>query len=105
MNLKSTFSISGGAVLVALYIAFGYAGQILCNVIGVAYPTYVSMKAIESKQTTDDTKWLTYWVMFSCFTIFEEMFVFVTNFIPFYWLLKVIWKQKQIPSGRHINLI
>jgi receptor expression-enhancing protein 5/6 len=99
MNLKSTFSISGGAVLVALYIAFGYAGQILCNVIGVAYPTYVSMKAIESKQTTDDTKWLTYWVMFSCFTIFEEMFVFVTNFIPFYWLLKVIWKQKKFHLG------
>jgi receptor expression-enhancing protein 5/6 len=74
---------------VALYIAFGYAGQIICNIIGVAYPTYISMKAIESKPTADDTKWLTYWVLFSCFTIFEQVFVFVTNLIPFYWLLKV----------------
>lgn len=27
----------------------------------MAYPAYISMKAVETKEKTDDTKWLTYW--------------------------------------------
>lgn len=47
------------------------------------------VKAIESKQKDDDTKWLTYWVVYSAFSLvefFTDIFLF---WIPFYWLLKV----------------
>ena len=47
------------------------------------------MKAIESREKDDDKLWLTYWVVYSVFSLvefFTDIFLF---WIPFYWLLKV----------------
>ena len=47
------------------------------------------VKAIESHNKEDDTKWLTYWVVYSAFALLEfftDIFLF---WIPFYWFLKV----------------
>lgn len=88
-NLIFFHLISGFVVILALYLAFGWAAQFFCNVIAVAYPAYISIKAIESPDTRDDTKWLTYWVVFACFTNIEYFSSLITQIIPFYWLLKV----------------
>jgi len=51
-----------------------------------------SIKAIETKQKDDDTKWLTYWVVYSVFHLMEffaDIFLF---WIPLYWFFKVILK-------------
>jgi hypothetical protein len=47
------------------------------------------IKAIESKEKDDDTKWLTYWVTYAFFSLlefFSDIFLF---WIPFYNLSKV----------------
>ena len=41
------------------------------KIIAVAYPMYASFKAVESTNKADDTQWLTYWVVYACFTILE----------------------------------
>uniref|UniRef100_A0A8D8B0U1 Receptor expression-enhancing protein n=1 Tax=Culex pipiens TaxID=7175 RepID=A0A8D8B0U1_CULPI len=92
----------GGVAIVVLYLAFGYAAQILCNAIGVAYPAYVSMKAIETRTKEDDTKWLTYWVIYGVLSVFEHVSLFLVQAIPFYWLLKCaffIWCMVPIENN------
>jgi len=63
-----------------------------------------SIKAIETKQKDDDTKWLTYWVVYSVFHLMEffaDIFLF---WIPLYWFFKVIIRENCITRNRFTAL-
>lgn len=81
----------GIIVFLGIYLMVGYGGDFLCNFLGFLYPAYASIKAIESKEKDDDTKWLTYWVVYSVFHLvefFADIFLF---WIPLYWFLKCVF--------------
>merc|ERR1712212_83854 len=78
-------------VLIVVWLGSGHAGQLVCNAIGFLYPAYSSIKAIESHKKEDDTKWLTYWVVYATFSMLESFSDIIIGWLPFYWLSKCLF--------------
>ena len=63
-------------------------------VVGFVYPAYASYKALESKTPESAAQWLTYWCVFSIFTVVEFFLDYFLVELPLYYLAKllfVIW--------------
>lgn len=90
-GVNRLYLFMGFVVFMALYLVFGYAGQLISNCVGFLYPAYRSMKALETSTKDDDVKWLTYWVVFAFFSTFEYFSDTLLYWIPFYWLFKCLF--------------
>jgi len=78
------YALGTGVALVMLGIGQTY----ITNIIGVAYPAFMSFMALESEGLDDDKQWLTYWVCFGFFNIVDQFAGIILSFIPFYFFLK-----------------
>jgi receptor expression-enhancing protein 5/6 len=72
-------------------VVIGYLDQYIVCFLAVVFPTISSIRAIESPEEDDDKQWLTYWVVYACFTFIDLFVGFLLKFIPFYFILKMIF--------------
>ncbi|KAK0411619.1 hypothetical protein QR680_005750 [Steinernema hermaphroditum] len=75
-------------LVVIVYLIMGSLAQFFCNLCGFAHPAYASVKALRSKGSDDDRKWLIYWVVFASFSICDFFAESIVGVFPAYWLLK-----------------
>ena len=86
-NLKKIKTLySDCTVVLALLLII--AENCMCKIFGFIYPTYSSIDAIESDDTEDDRRLLTYWVVYSMFSFIEIFVDSLLILVPFYYLLK-----------------
>jgi len=90
-GVKRIYIAQGILGLLSIYMIFGYFAELVCNVVGFVYPAYASIHALESQNKDDDTKWLTYWVVFALFSVVEFFSDIIFSWFPLYWLVKVVF--------------
>ncbi|KAI8820230.1 TB2/DP1, HVA22 family-domain-containing protein [Fimicolochytrium jonesii] len=63
---------------------------LLTNLVGVLYPAYQSLKAVERPEPDDDERWLTYWSVFGGFTLLDTQSHKFDKYTRYYYLAKML---------------
>jgi len=103
-SIPKVYAFLGLIAIYVFFIFFNYGGQFLTNVAGFVIPGYYSMEALFSVSKTDDTRWLTYWVVFAFLAVFESA-VNAVYWFPFYYTFKfvlVLWLALPMTGGAQI---
>ncbi|KAI1422202.1 TB2/DP1, HVA22 family-domain-containing protein [Xylaria sp. FL1777] len=103
-SIPKVYAVIGVVSLYFFFIVFNLGGQLLTNLAGFVIPGYYSLAALFSTSKTDDTQWLTYWVVFSFFTVIESL-ISVVYWFPFYYTFKfvfLLWLSLPAFSGAQL---
>ncbi|KAG2442675.1 hypothetical protein HXX76_002758 [Chlamydomonas incerta] len=73
-----------------MVLSFGLTYYV-CIFAELLFPTYASLKAIQSPGKLDDTQWLTYWVVYAFISTFESVGAIVLQWIPLYYEIKLLF--------------
>ena len=77
-------------ILVSLLVTFCLFGATIVTLtITVLFPAFKSIQALESDGTQDDKEWLTYWIIFGIFSLIDDFFGCILEFIPYYYWIKL----------------
>ena len=65
----------------------------IVHLVGIVYPSFKSIEALESDDIDEPKQWLTYWVCFSIFLIFDQVAgkFLLKKIVPFYFFIKLIF--------------
>jgi len=88
-SVPKVYMVLGVGALYFFLIFFNIGGEFLTNVAGFAIPGWYSMAALFSTSKTDDTQWLTYWVVYAFLTVFESA-ISAVYWFPFYYTFKFV---------------
>jgi len=89
--VPKVYAVLGLGALYFALIFFNVAGHFLVNSAGFAIPAYYSLDALFSASKTDDTQWLTYWIVYAFLTVIESMVNAVYWFRMFWVLLQALF--------------
>merc|ERR1711951_175685 len=78
-----------GGCIITMGLVFSTLAPLVVNLIAFIYLAYKSIKALESNDKDDDSKWLTYWVVYGFFSVMEFFADIILSWFPFYFIAKV----------------
>lgn len=87
-KVPKVYLVMGSLAVMLVLTFFNFAGSLVSSVLGFLYPAYASFRALKTVDKSDDTLWLTYWVVFAFFGLVEHWSDMLLSWFPFYYFLK-----------------
>jgi len=103
-SVPKVYVVLGLLTLYFFLVFFNIAGEFLVNFAGFIIPGYYSLDALFSASKTDDTQWLTYWVVYAFLSVIESM-INAVYWFPFYYTFKfilILWMALPQTGGAQI---
>ena len=93
-SIKDKTGIDGIFVIIflslcVLLVYMGIFESLITSLVGTLYPGFSTIKAIQKNK--DKKEWLTYWVIFGSFLIFDMFSTIIIKVLPYYFVLKIIF--------------
>jgi len=74
-GIRRSFIAIGLIAAVVMTLLSSHGPDLICNLFGFVYPTYATFKTLRREDGySEGDFWLSYWVVFGGFTIFENIF-------------------------------
>ena len=90
-----------GLVLSVIFVYFNIFDTIITNLVGTLYPAFWTIKSIESDELKEQKNWLTYWAVFGSFILVDMFSPVIIKFIPFYFVMKIMFLIYLLMPGSH----
>ncbi|EPY51146.1 ER membrane protein DP1/Yop1 [Schizosaccharomyces cryophilus OY26] len=91
VGVSKLYVFLGVAGVYFLFLIFNMGGPILTNLLAFVMPAFFSIHAIETTNKSDDTQWLTYYLITSFLSVAEYWSKLILYYVPFYWLIKAVF--------------
>jgi receptor expression-enhancing protein 5/6 len=64
---------------------------LIVNIVGFAYPAYISLHNIEYNKSPDNEQWYTYWIIFGMLSILDTFSGFILRWFHLYYISKLLF--------------
>jgi hypothetical protein len=93
-SIKDKTGIDGIFVIIflslcVLLVYLGIFESLITSLVGTLYPGFSTIKAIQKNK--DKKEWLTYWIIFGSFLIFDMFSTIIIKVVPYYFVVKIIF--------------
>lgn len=90
-GLPPDMVLGGAVLLVGLPLAWMFGYSIVIVIMTCFYPVFQSIRTIENRNEAGINFWMSFWIVFGCFKVFEMVFGFILAFIPLMWLWRLLF--------------
>ena len=93
-------------LLCIILVYIGILGSLITKMIATLYPGFCTIKSLQNNKNKKE--YLTYWVIYGCFIIFDKFSNLIIKIVPFYFILKIlflIWIKVKLLMLKKVELI
>ena len=87
-KIPENILILSSIIVVGLFCLSVVFGTLVTTTAMFLFPAYDTFKAIENKQTENQSRLLTYWIVFGTFFAMDESCRWALSFVPYYHLIR-----------------